>query len=85
VPGIGLDRIRQDRILHEALTAGADPLHLTLVFQLSPSTASRYGSLAQHILEDAPFPVCGTPATAAVPQATQRDGDPADYRGELPT
>jgi site-specific recombinase XerD len=60
VPGIGLDRIRQDRILHEALTVGADPLHLTLVFQLSPSTASRYGSLAQHILEDDPISVRGT-------------------------
>jgi hypothetical protein len=60
VPGIGLDRIRQDRILHEALTAGADPLHLTLVFQLSPSTASRYSSLAQHILEDDPSFVPGS-------------------------
>ena len=60
VPGIGLDRIRRDRILHEALTVGADPLHLTLVFQLSPSTASRYSSLAQHILEDDPISMRGT-------------------------
>ncbi|MGY5311608.1 hypothetical protein [Nocardia gipuzkoensis] len=38
-----VDRIRSDRILHEALTAGPDPLHLTLVFGISHNTA-RYGT-----------------------------------------
>jgi DNA-binding Xre family transcriptional regulator len=37
---------------HEALTAGADPLHLLLVFNLSLSTASRYAGIAQHLLDD---------------------------------
>ncbi len=43
--GIYLDRIRADRVLHEAL-------HLTLVFNLSHSTASRYAAIAQNLLDD---------------------------------
>ncbi|WP_369392490.1 hypothetical protein AB5J72_36600 [Streptomyces sp. CG1] len=35
-----------------ALTAGADPLHLALVFNLSHSTASRYATIAQNLLDD---------------------------------
>lgn len=50
--GVDLDRIRGDRILHEALTAGPDPLHLALVFNLSHTTASRYADIAQHLLDD---------------------------------
>ena len=34
--GISLEHIRRDRILHEALATGADPLHLALVFQHRP-------------------------------------------------
>lgn len=49
---INVDRIRADRILHEALTAGPDPLHLSLVFNLSLSTASRYADMAQRLLDD---------------------------------
>lgn len=49
--GIDLERIRSDRVLHEALTVGLDPLHLTLVFNLSHSTASRYAALAQKLLD----------------------------------
>ena len=41
-----------DRILHEALTAGPDPLHLALVFNLSHATTSRYTALAQQLLDD---------------------------------
>ena len=33
--GISAERIRRDRVLHEALTAGPDPLHLALIFNLS--------------------------------------------------
>jgi len=40
--GVSIERIRRDRVLHEALTARADPLHLALVFGLSHTTASRY-------------------------------------------
>jgi integrase len=52
LPGISLDRVRRDRILHEALTAGPDPLHLALVFHISHTTASRYTAIAQRILDE---------------------------------
>ncbi len=50
--GVDLERVRKDRILHEALTTGADPLHLALVFNLSHTTASRYAGIAQNLLDD---------------------------------
>jgi hypothetical protein len=49
--GVDLDRIRRDRILHEALTVGPDPLHLALAFSLSHTTASRYAAIAQLLLD----------------------------------
>jgi hypothetical protein len=52
--GFTIDRLRADRILHEALTAGPDPLHLALVFNLSHATATRYTTLAQQLLDDEP-------------------------------
>ena len=48
--GVSIDRIRRDRVLHEALTARADPLHLALVFGLSHTTASRYTLIACDLL-----------------------------------
>jgi hypothetical protein len=50
--GVTVERIRRDRVLHEALTAGPDPLHLTPVFNLSYTTASRYAAIAQDLLDD---------------------------------
>lgn len=50
--GFSVDRIRADRILHEALTAGPDPLHLSLMFHLSHHTASRYAAAAEQLLDD---------------------------------
>lgn len=50
--GFSIDRIRADRILHEALTAGPDPLHLSLVFNLDHATALRYTTVAEQILSD---------------------------------
>ncbi|MFJ8948426.1 hypothetical protein ACIRG4_35335 [Streptomyces sp. NPDC102395] len=52
-PPVGLDRLRQDRILEEALASGADPLHLTHVFSLGAKTSLRYttavaASAAEH-------------------------------------
>ena len=38
--GVQLEQIRGDRVLQEALAAGADPLHLTAVFHLSLATAT---------------------------------------------
>lgn len=42
--GIGLPQ--------RALTVGADPLHLVLVFSLSHTTASRWAAIAQNLLDD---------------------------------
>ncbi|MEU6804069.1 hypothetical protein [Streptomyces neyagawaensis] len=50
--GVYLERSRGDRVLHEALTVGADPLHLALVFNLSHTTASCYEAIAQNLLDD---------------------------------
>jgi hypothetical protein len=50
--GFTVDRIRADRVLHEALTAGPDPLHLSLVFNISHDTASRYSAVAEQLLAD---------------------------------
>jgi CBS domain-containing protein len=50
--GVYLERIRGDRVLHEALTVGADPLHLALVFNLSHTAASRYATIAQNLLDE---------------------------------
>jgi hypothetical protein len=41
-------------VLHEALTARADPLHLALVFGLSHTTASKYTLIACDFLADEP-------------------------------
>jgi hypothetical protein len=46
-----LERLRIDRQLEEALTHGADPLHLTVVFDLDESTAIRYAASARQLLE----------------------------------
>ncbi|MFF3276634.1 hypothetical protein ACFYWU_37775 [Streptomyces chrestomyceticus] len=49
--GVYLERIRGDRALHEALTVGADPLHLALAFNLSHTAAIRNATIA-HLLDD---------------------------------
>ncbi|MFJ5726442.1 hypothetical protein [Streptomyces sp. NPDC093149] len=41
---VGVDQLRQDRILEEALASGADPLHLAHVFSLGAKTSLRYTS-----------------------------------------
>lgn len=46
-----LERLRIDRQLEEALTHGADPLHLAIVFDISESTAIRYAASARQLLE----------------------------------
>lgn len=51
--GIDLARIRTDRILQEALAVGPDPLHLTMMFNLSHAAASRYTTIAGALLDDA--------------------------------
>lgn len=48
--GAPLERIRRDRILQEALATGADPLHLTLVFNIDHTTAKSYADAARKLL-----------------------------------
>jgi hypothetical protein len=67
---IGLERIRQDRILHEALISGGDPLRLAVVFGIDHSTAMTYADLARRVLSTSPAPsnsagVLGRPSRAA--------------------
>lgn len=48
--GISVERIRRDRVLHEALTGCPDPLHLTLMFGISQSAAGKYTIIACDLL-----------------------------------
>jgi len=48
-----LERLRVDRQLEEALTCGADPLHLAAVFGIDDSTAIKYAAIAHQLLETA--------------------------------
>ena len=48
-----LERLRVDRQLEEALTCGADPLHLAAVFGIDDSTAIKYATIARQLLETA--------------------------------
>jgi hypothetical protein len=59
--GIPLDRIRTDAILHEALSTGADQLHLVTVFNLSHRAAAGYVEVAHKLIStvDVPHSVPG--------------------------
>ena len=48
--GISLEHIRRDRILQEALATGADPLHLSLVFNIDHTNAMAYANAARNLL-----------------------------------
>ena len=48
-----LERLRVDRQLEEALTSGADPLHLAAVFGIDDTTAIKYATIARQLLETA--------------------------------
>ena len=48
-----LERLRVDRQLEEALTCGADPLHLAAVFGIDDSTAIKYAAIARQLLQTA--------------------------------
>jgi hypothetical protein len=48
--GVSLEHVRRDRILHEALAAGADPLHLALVFRIDHTNAMAYANAARNLL-----------------------------------
>jgi len=48
-----LERLRVDRQLEEALTCGADPLHLAAVFGTSNGTAIKYAAIARQLQQTA--------------------------------
>ena len=48
-----LERFRVDRQLEEALTCGADPLHLAAVFGIDDTTAIKYATIARQLLQTA--------------------------------
>jgi len=48
---VTLERLRIDRQLEEALVHRADPLHLTVLFDIHESTAIRYAASARQLLE----------------------------------
>ncbi|MFI9617027.1 hypothetical protein ACIHCM_36115 [Streptomyces sp. NPDC052023] len=48
-----LERLRVDRQLEEALTQGADSLHLPPAFGIDEKTAIRYADFARALLEQA--------------------------------
>jgi integrase len=48
--GISLEHIRRDRILAEALAAGAGPLHLALVFNIDHANAMACAGAARNLL-----------------------------------
>jgi integrase len=70
--GISLERIRRDRILQEALATGADPLHLTLVFNIDHTNAIAYANAARSLLN--------SPAERALSHAARNRHQPDDGR-----
>jgi integrase len=72
--GVSIERIRRDRVLHEALTARADPLHLALVFGLSHTTAGRYTLIACDLLADQPAEAAGESVRPGLPRPVPPDG-----------
>ncbi len=74
--GISLEHIRRDRILAEALATGADPLHLTLVFNIDHTNAMAYANAASHLLcgqaELALLPLARNKHEGAVPRGRRR-------------
>jgi hypothetical protein len=60
-----LERLRADRQLEEALTCGADPLHLAAVFGVDDTTAIRYATIARQLLDT---PAGHTPSSPGEPK-----------------
>ena len=59
--GVSVERIRRDRILHEALTGRPDPLHLSVMFGISQAAASKYTLVACDLLAGPPDQERGAP------------------------
>jgi hypothetical protein len=65
--GVNVERIRRDRILHEALTGRPDSLHLSLMFGISERPASQYARIARDLLAEPPDPGEGTAQVRPTP------------------
>lgn len=63
--GVHLEHLRADRVLHEALAADADPLHLAAAFNLSDQTAIEYAEMARNLLAK-PVEDQASPSTAGI-------------------
>ena len=63
-----LERLRVDRQLEEALTCGADPLHLAAVFGIDDTTAIKYATIARQLQ--------ATPAEQHNPSGSREPKDP---------
>jgi integrase len=68
-----IDRLRIDRQLEEALTCGADPLHLAAVFDVHSSTAIRYAASARQLMQG---PHETEPAASPRTRGSMVDNDP---------
>jgi site-specific recombinase XerC len=71
-----LERLRIDRQLEEALTHGADPLHLTVVFNINETTASHYAASVRQLLEK---PHETHPAGSPPTQASICEDEPPEH------
>ncbi|WP_063041807.1 hypothetical protein [Nocardia pseudovaccinii] len=65
-PAATLERLRIDRELEEAITCGADPLHLSVMFGISDTNAIRWATNARQLPTDphTPSPPASTPTRA---------------------
>ncbi|MBV7706505.1 hypothetical protein NOVA_27335 [Nocardia nova] len=73
-----LERLRIDRQLEEAITSGADPLHLATMFGMSDTTAVRWATNARQLLID---PHAASPPGSMPTRATNGPGDTDDHSG----
>jgi hypothetical protein len=73
--GVCLEHIRCDRILQEALATSADPLHLSLVFNINHTNAMACANAARNLLS--------SPAEQALSHAARnrREGTPGTRAG----
>lgn len=71
---VTLSRVHAHRILHEALTTGADPLDLRLLFDIAATTATRYAATAR-----------ASPAASAgdITRAISQPVPPVSYRATV--
>jgi len=73
-----VERLRIDRQLEEAITSGADPLHLKVVFDLDDTTAIRYAASARQLLQETH---AARPVSSPRTQASAADDPASEHLG----